>query len=182
MKLFSLTFATFSSLCLATAASAQVVTQVGGETTGSTLPGSPSDYIIFDGSDYNQVGSNGAGTYKNLPDFNIVGGEFDYAGDAGSSTINTPGGVASLRTGGITSTNTIAVGIELLGTISPAGVASDGFNFNDFNIYVMVDNAQTGVGYTPQGVYDDTSVGLDARLDEVEMTQVDATLTSQTPV
>jgi hypothetical protein len=165
------------------AAHAQVLTTVGSETNGSTLPGSPSEYIIFNGSNYNEVGGDAAGSYKNLPDFEIVGGESQYGGDSGFSTINTPGGAASQRTGGIVSTNTIAVGLELLGTISPTGFASDGFNFNDFNIYVAVDNALSADGaftaYNPNAtIYDDTSVGLDARLDNVELTPVSAPITS----
>ena len=164
-------------------ARAQVITTVGSETNGSTLPGSPSEYIIFNGSNYNEIGGDAAASYKNLPDFEIVGGESQYSGNGGFSTINTPGGAASLRTGGIISTNAIAVGLELLGTISPTGFASDGFDFNDFNIYVAVDNALTADGaFTPTNpgatIYDDTSVGLDARLDNVELTPVSATITS----
>ncbi len=141
------------------------------------MPGSSSQYIFFNGSNYNQAGGDAPATYKNLPDFEIVGGEAEYAGDAGFSTVSTPGGGASLRTGGIISTNNIAVGIELLGSISPTGLAADGFNFNDFNIYVMVDDAPTS---TVQGhVFDDTSVGLDARINNTELTPVGITLTSQ---
>jgi len=163
----------FALLACSASAQAQVITVNATETNGGTLPGSPSEYVIFNGSEYNKIGGDAAGSYKNLPDFEIVGGEYERSGDAGFSTISTPGGASSLLTGSISSTNTIAVGIELLGSISPGGLASDGFNFNDFNIYVMVDNAPG------DSSYDDTSLALDARLDNTELTPTDFTITSQ---
>jgi hypothetical protein len=165
MKIAALTFASIATFCLATSASAQVLTQVGGETNSGTDLGSPSEYIIFNGSNYNVIGSDAAGSYKNLPDFEIVGGEAQVPGDAGYSTINTPGNVSSLHTGGIFSTNTIAVGLELL-DLTALGTSTSGFNYNDFNVYVMIDNAPGDLAIQDDGV------GLDARLDNVELTPV----------
>jgi hypothetical protein len=170
MKNATLTFTAIATLCLATVASAQTISQVGGETNSGTMPGSPSDYIIFDGSNYN-VGTEPSDAYTNLPDFEIVGGEAQSAGDSGFSSIKPPGSLTALPTGGILSPNTIAVGLEL-GTINANGLSSTGFNYNDFFIYVMVDNAPG------DSFYEDTTVDLDARLDGVEMTLIPASITS----
>jgi hypothetical protein len=162
----SLFLSAVAPVFLAVSASAQVVSSVGSETTLSTIPGSPSDYVIFGYGNYNKIGGDSAGSSKNLPDFDIVGGEAEHSGDAGFSTINTPGSVGSIATGGITSPNTIAVGLELLNVNSSGHSSTTGFNFNDFNVYVMIDNAPG------DSIFQNTGVGLDARLNNVELSPV----------
>jgi hypothetical protein len=131
------------------------VTDVGSETSGSTMPGSPSDYIFFNGSNYPSTStSNSPGSYTNLPDFTAVGGEHaNGPSSANNSTIGTPGNVASLLTGQISSPHLIAIGLE--------EGSSATFNYNDFNVYIMFNNNSADA---------DTTISLDGRFNGAEQT------------
>jgi hypothetical protein len=155
--------ACFVSLSLS--ASAQIiVTEVGGVTSGGTLPGSPSNYVIFNGTNYPTTGvTNVAGSATDLTSFSIIGGEVGNAGSTGTfSLIKPPGGSTAIQTGAILSPHTIAVGLE--------EGSSPTFNYNDFNVYVMFSNA-------PNLPEFDTSIGLDGRINGSELPPTNVSVT-----
>jgi hypothetical protein len=160
----------FTLLSLSAAAApvpAITVTTVGTETSGTTMPGSPSDYIFFDGSNYPSTStSNSPGSYTNLPDFTTVGGEHANGPGSDNSTINTPGDLSSLLTGQISSPNTIAIGLE--------EGSSATFNYNDFDVYVMFNNIAADAN---NDTWIDTTVSLDGRFNGTEQPAASFTVT-----
>lgn len=159
---------TVAAILVATAgvANAQFTITPLGVTTGGTMPGSPSDFIFFNSSDYNSIGNSGPhnninnGTASSqLSSFSVSGGVAGVDGTAGYATITTPAG-DSLLTGDLQASPGIAFALEPgLGTNSDLGTEDTNlnanFNYNDFYVYLMVSN--TG------GANTDLNVALDQR-------------------
>ena len=135
-----------------------------GVTTGSTMPGSATDFIFFNGSNYpgypafdNNIDNNT--TSSQLYSFSVSGGVDGSNGNLNYATITTPGGT-SLQTGDVQAMPGIAFALEPgLGTNSDLHTEdtnlNPNFNYNNFDVYLMVSN--TG------GTWTDLNVALDQR-------------------
>ncbi len=134
------------------------ITEVG-ITSGTTMPGSPSDYIIFNGSNFNSNGTSGgtAGSSFDLTSFSVAGG----VGQNGYSafSITPPGGGTPVLSGAIDAStpypNPNGDGQTAQQMNAGIGLGSNSnFNYNDFDVYLMYSN--TGGSLT------DSVVSLDA--------------------
>ena len=137
------------------------VTEVG-TTSGSAMPGSPTDYIIFNGGNFNSGGTTGVGTAFDLTSFSVSGGVQNYS--SGSDFLITPpGGGTPVFSGAINASTPYPNGNSPGGPgpqtaqqmNAGIGIGSNAnFNYNDFDVYLMYSN--TG------GALADSVVSLDA--------------------
>jgi hypothetical protein len=160
MKLIFLGIGMIVAVLLAFPAHAQTAVTYVGTTTGSTMPGSATDFIFFDSTDYPFGGPShnqdveGTSVYSDLTSFTIQGG----LGGKSISTdadITTPAG-QSLLTGFIDSTGTSAAfaltpGLKTGSTFT----LNPSFNYNDFDVYLMISNTNDALN--------DLSVSIDGR-------------------
>jgi hypothetical protein len=146
------------------AAHAQFTITPVGVTTGSTMPGSSTDFIFFNGTTYpgypaydNNLNNNASDSQ--LYSFSVSGGVDGFNGLSGYATIKTPAGT-SLLTGDVQAAPGIAFALEPgLGTNSDLGTEdthlNSSFNYNNFDVYLMVSNTN--------GTLTDQNVALDQR-------------------
>jgi len=146
---------------------AQVVTYVGAS-TGATMPGSASDFVFFNNSTYpgavsgtnRNTNYNDSNPYSVLTSFSFIGGVNSENGSSSYSSINTPApGGSLLPTGDIQASGsgfTPALAFEpgTDGSYTTDGSFNSGFNYNDFDVYLMYSN--TG------GTLQDTAISLSA--------------------
>jgi hypothetical protein len=143
---------------------AQIVVSYVGYSSGSTMPGSATDFIFFTGgnggapTDYPNGGpsdNNGATSASQLSSFSFVGGLVGQGPLTGSDPITTPAGTLLTGTGGITGDGGAAFGVEPTQS-SPVGSTFSAAEYNDFNVYVLYSN-------TNQTNYVDSSIYLYSR-------------------
>jgi hypothetical protein len=160
MKLASLEIGAIAVMLLAIPAQAQTAVSYVGTTTGSTMPGSPTDFIFFDGTNYPFGGPSdnqdveGTSVYSDLTSFTIQGG-LEGGSSSNDANITTPAG-QTLQTGFIYSTGTGAAFALTPGLNTGSTFAlNPSFNYNDFNVYLMISNTN--------GDLNDLSVSIDGR-------------------
>jgi hypothetical protein len=160
-------------------ARAAVVITPNATTTGgvltSTMPGSASDYIVFNGSDYtNTTDHNNPPTsvsepeanYNELTSFFVAGG---LQASSDGTAITSPSGASLTNVGALAASSNFSAfalrpGTETANlnqnggngdnTVPPTGL-NPNFNYNDFNVYIFFSD----VG----GAVTDDSIGLDVR-------------------
>jgi hypothetical protein len=128
------------SLLSAPTHAAVVISVVGTQFFSTTMPGSPTDFFVANTSNWVPGGfghesANVAG-YADLTSFSLSGGIEGFNPTVYSTSITVPGGASPVSTGYISADTPYnggkSLGVGLLGINS-----NPGFNYNDFNVYVM---------------------------------------------
>jgi hypothetical protein len=132
-----------------------------GVTSGGTMPGSATDFVFFNASDWTNPGpATNVSPYSDLTSFTVSGGIDSQNGNSDSySSITTPAGGSPVLTGDLFGDTGYTPSSDSVTT--PAGKtiaigltvgSNPHFNYNDFNVFVMFTN--TG------GTYTDDAIGL----------------------
>jgi hypothetical protein len=113
------------------------------------MPGSSTDWVFLSGGTFNQTQeftAPGARTGEDISSFDPFGGVGgENGGSSNYSSITPPGGASALQTGDVDASTSNALyngyndgGSEITIGLQPTG--NSNFNYNDFNVYVMISN------------------------------------------
>jgi hypothetical protein len=158
--LFTPLLALLALALLALPGHAQIVVSYVGTTTGTQLPGSTTDFIFGYPSDYTSPGpsNNSVADYSDLTSFSINGGVAgtNFGGNATASVLNPLG--TSVATGAFYAGPGIAF------ALTPG--TNSNFNYNDFNVYLMVSNtlgnaSDSVVSIDPRSAVQNPTFGTD---------------------
>ena len=151
-----LSFAILSLGLLALPVQGQIVVNYVGYSTGGTMPGSPTDFIFFNGGNYGGNASRNNGGSDNaseLDSFSFAGGVQSDNSNGQYSAITTPAEEV-IATGDLKADNNLAFAVEPT-QADPVSTLGTPFNYNDFNMYVMYSNTDLN--------FQDTTISVNPR-------------------